>query len=411
MLKNSRRLSVIVLKIRLTTVICILCSFYFSETFGCEYNVRDAGFVTILPTPYRIYCFIRNDTPEELTSTFKQISYTTFMDTNIEFEIINVEQNNDHPAMEYFHFWEIQSFPSAILVSPKGRSMVLPISFSKKSFKETVWSSLESAVSSPKREEILEHIVKAYSAVILIEGKDTVKNKRVHDAVDAASRKIAGMMSQLPKHIDEPPHIIVIPQELIFQERILLWSLNVNESEVNEPCVAVLYGRGRRIGPLLKGEQITESVLFNILFVIGLSCDCGLDARWTRGTLIPHKWGEKMQSDVVKYLGFDAESPMVKMEISSIMSINRSIRMEDNGNIGSSRDELNEYREDVLEYENGSAIGRVSPAQLRELSSTGSATPKSGLNFKMILTITSIIVLLIFVGGLFILLKSRRRIS
>ena len=401
----------IVMKIRKTLVIFILCSFYFSEAFCCEYSVRDAGFVTILPTQYRIYCFIRDDTPEKLTSTFKQISYTTFMDTNVEFEIINVEQNNNHPAMEYFHFWEIQSFPSAILVSPEGRSFILPISVPNKPFKETVWSSLENVVSSPKREEILEHIVKAYCVVLLVEGEDAAENKRVHEAVDVATQKIAGMMSQLPKHIDEPPYIIVIPRELVSHETILLWSLDVNENEVTEPCVAVLYGRGRRIGPLLEGEQITESVLFNILYVIGLSCDCGLDARLTRGTLIPHRWGEKMQSDVLKYLGFDAESPMVKMEISSIMSINRSIRMEDNGNIRSSGNELDEYREDVLEYERESAIGRVSPAQLRELSSTGAATPKSGLNLKMTLTITSIIVLLIFAGGLFILLRSRGKIS
>ena len=401
----------IVAKIRGTIVICILFSFYFSKIFGCIYSVRDVGFADIESTPYRLYCFIQEGTPENLVSTFRQISYTTFMDSNVEVEIINVDKQKEHPAMEYFHFWEIQSFPAAILVSPKGRSLVLPIFVPNKPFKETVWSSLESAVFSPKREEILEHIVKAYCVVILIEGEDTDENKRVHKTVDTAIRKIDRIMSQLPKHIDEPPHIIVISRELVSQEKILLWSLDMNENEVNEPCVAVLYGRGRRIGPLLEGEQITESGLFNILLVIGLSCDCGLDERWTRGTLLPLRWGEKMQSDVVKCLGFDAESPMVKMEMSSIMSLNRYIMMEDNENIGSSWEELNEYIEDVLAYESGLAVARVSPAQIRELSSTGLATPKSGINLKTTLSIVGIIVLLILSGGLLILLRSGRRIS
>ena len=401
----------IVMKIRRTIVICILCSFYFSKIFGCIYNVRDVGFADLESTPYRLYYFIREGTPENLVSTFRQISYATFMDSNVEVEIINVDKQKEHPAMECFHFWEIQSFPAAILVSPKGQSLVLPILVPNKPFKETVWSSLESVVFSPKREEILEHIIKAYCVVILIEGEDAAENKRVHEAVDAATKKIDRIMNQLPKHIDEPPYIIVIPRELVSQEKILLWSLDMNENEVNEPCVAVLYGRGRRIGPLLEGEQITESGLFNILSVISLSCDCGLDERWIMGTLLPLRWGRKIQSDVVKFLGFDAESPMVKMEMSSIMSINRSIRMEDNGNIGSSWKELNEYIEDVLAYESGSAVSRVSPAQLRELSSTRLSTPKSGLNLKMTLTIVGIIVLLIFAGSLFILLRSGRRIS
>jgi len=391
-------------------VICILCSFYFSKIFGCIYSIRDVGFADIESSPYHLYLFIRESTPEKLVSTFRQISYATFVDSNVEVEIINADKQKEHPAMEYFHFWEIQSFPAAILVSPKGRSLVLPILVPNRPFKETVWSSLESVVSSPKREEILEHIIKAYSVVILIEGKDRDENKRVHEVVDAATRKIDKIMNQLPKHIDEPPYIIVISRELVPLEKILLWSLDVNENEVNEPCVAVLYGRGRRIGPLLEGEQITESGLFNILLVIGLSCDCGLDERWTRGTPLPHRWGEKMQSDVVKFLGFDAESPMVKMEMSSIMSINRYIMMEDNENIESSWEELNEYIEDILAYESGLSAARVSPAQLRELVSPVSATSHSGLNLKTTLSIVGIMFLLIFAGGLFIFLRSRRRI-
>ena len=399
------------MKIKRTVVICILCSCHFSEVFGCVYNVRDVGFVEIVPAPYHLYCFIQDDTPEELISTFKQISNATLMDSNVEVEIVNTDRQKDHPAMEYFHFWEIQSFPSAILVSPGGRSLVLPVSIPNKPFKETVWSSLESVASSPKVKEILEHIVKAYCVVLLIEGEDAAENKRVHEAVTDPIRKIAGIMKQLPKRIDEPPYTIVIPQESVSQERILLWSLGVGEDELGEPSVAVLYGRGRRIGPLLEGGQITSSGVFNILSVIGLSCNCGLDKRGMMGTQIPLKWGAEIQSDVIKSLGFDAENPMVKMEMNSIISSGLFTMTEDKGNIGSSVSAFDRYSEEVLALESISTISKVSPAQLRELASTGSATFKSGLNLKTLLALMGIIILLILSGGIIILMRTRRRIS
>jgi len=412
-----------------------------------------------MPAPYRLYFFIRNSTPKEFSSIFEQISYSAFFDSNVEVEIINVNQKADHPAIEYFNFWEIQSFPSAVLVSPDGRSLVLPISFSNQPFRETVRFLVENVVSSPKREEILKHIVKSYCVILLIEGEGLAgnENKRVHNVVNETAQKIAVIMNQLPKHIDEPPNVIVIPRESFYNERVLLWSLDINYNKVNEPCVAVLYGRGRKIGPVLEGEQITGSVLFNILSLIGLSCECGLDKRWMMGTMLPLRWGKKIQSDVVNFLGFDAESPMIKMEMSSILSLGQE-------SIREPIKPLNEYSENVLAYKNVPSVSRLSPAQLHALSSTGSdaeqsfaaedkriiknsenmpdrnseevlakereqvtarlsptqfhgitssesAVTKSGLNFKTTLAVFCIIVVLIFAVGLFILLRVRRRVS
>ncbi|MCK4430378.1 MAG: hypothetical protein KAW19_03655, partial [Candidatus Aminicenantes bacterium] len=330
------------MNIRMTLIILILFSMCFSEVFGCIYNVRDVGFVEFLSAPYHLYFYINNDTPEEFTSAFNQISYTAFMDSNVKGEIINVDQKKDLPAMEYFRLWEIQSFPAAILVSPKGQSLVLPISVPKKTFKETARSSFHSIIFSPKREDILNHIVRSYCVILLIEGKDADENKRAHEVVAASTRKIAKMMSQLPKRIEKPPYIIIMPQESLSQEKMLLWSLGIDENEVKEANVAIIYGRGRRLGPILRGVYITGSRIFNILSRIGLSCECGLDRRWIMGSRIPLRWERKIQRDVVKFLGFDAESPMVKMEMSSIMSIGRSSVQMEEGNKNSSRGMLSD---------------------------------------------------------------------
>ena len=42
------------------------------------------------------------------------------------------------------------------------------------------------------------------------------------------------------------------------------------------------------------------------------------------GTLLPLRWGKKNQQEVVKMLGFDAENPFVKMEVSRILGVEAS---------------------------------------------------------------------------------------
>jgi hypothetical protein len=102
-------------------------------------------------------------------------------------------------------------------------------------------------------------------------------------------------------------------------ERILLWSIGLEPNDVNEPHAIIIYGRARWIGPLFKGEQITEDDLASVLFVIGADCECGFDYRWLQGTMLPAKWDQKTHERAVESLGFDPESPMIKMEIGSII--------------------------------------------------------------------------------------------
>ncbi len=386
----------------------LLCSVI---VFGCIYNVRDIGFVDLAPHPYRLFCFIRDNTQEKTVSILNQISYTAFLDSNVEMQIVNVDQEKDHPAMDYFRFWEIESLPAAILLSPAGKSIVLPISVPDKSFKKTVQSSFHSVISSRLREEILDHVVKAYCVVLLIEGKDEAENTRVYDIVSSTTGKIAQRMGQLPKRIQEPPHIIVMPQEWIHEESVLTWSLGLEGNFANTPHIAVIYGRGRKLGPLLTGERITGDRLYRILSLIGLSCDCGLDKRWMMGPLIPLRWDEKIRSDVVKHLGFDPESPMVKTEMSSIISLDLFRYTDDDELKHDLGDILDEYSEEILEFEAEPNSERVSPAKLHELTSSGTSRTKTGQRLKTSLYVWGSLILLILAGGSFILIRGRRKSS
>ena len=436
----------IALKFTFVVSICLLFFLFVSAAFGCMYTVRDVGFVDIDSNPYRLYCYIRDDTPKEFTSTFKQISYAALIESNIEVEIINVDQPNNSRAYdvldslpnriqnkrEYLDFWEIKSFPATILVSPGGRSLVLPISKKQartpalaenESFKETLWTVLESVVSSPKREEILEHIIKSYCVVLLIHSKPqaqtlalAAENKRVKQSITDAIEKITKDIRQMPKQIKEPPRLISVSPEFFSKEKVLLWSLGITENEIDEPRVAVLYGRGRQIGPLLVGKSITESRIYDILSTIGLSCECGLDRKWMLGSMLPIRWREKLQSEAVRLLGFDPESPMVKTEISQILSQGRTEGTAKSA--VSPREHLYGYREDVVEFEKKPVVATVPPSQFRQPTTIkkNRVSPRNSVSSSVDLLHVTLfavggVALLILVGSMLIILRARRRLS
>jgi hypothetical protein len=297
---------------------------------ACRYNVRETGFVDFGIEPYVLYGYVTNDTPNDVVSSFEQISYAGLMESNIEFEIINTDNQEGHPAMQLLAQWQIQSFPSAVLVSPDGQSLHVPLtkpapagkpdgSPLRGKFKDTLWSVLENISSSPKRDEILLRITESYGVVLLIEGTDRQQNNSAKEAALAAIEEVASQLEYMPKPVTHPPALVVMDSESISRETVLLWSLGLDADKIETPYAAVLYGKARWIGPLFNAEQITERNLASVLFVIGADCECGFDYRWLRGTMLPAKWEEKLQARITETLGFDPENPMIKAEMSRII--------------------------------------------------------------------------------------------
>lgn len=304
---------------RLISLICLGACLLSHPVWACRYNVRETGFADLGIGSYSFYGYVREKTPEDIVSLFRQISYTSLLDSNIKVDIINVDLQKDHPAMKYLELWKIQSFPSAVLVSPDGQSKVMIFEESGISLEQTLQSAIKDIVSSPIREKILKQVIDTYGVVLLIEGTDVEENRRVRRAAFEAIEKIKRQMKLMPKTISHPPALIVMDQESLAQEHILLWSLGLDPDNISAPYAAVLYGRVRWIGPLLNGREISESVLADILYVIGEDCECGLDWQVLQGTMLPMRWDNKIQARTAKALGFDPENPMIRMEISQIL--------------------------------------------------------------------------------------------
>jgi len=304
---------------RLVLAICLWGCLQTQSALACRYNVRETGFVDLGVEPYFLYGYVSQDTPADVISSFEEISDGPLIDSNIRVEIIDTVQQKNHPAIKLLDSLAIRAFPAAILVSPDGQSLPVPLTVPGKSFKAALLSALDDILSSPKREEIVRQVIKAYAVVLLIEGANADENKNARQAITGAIEQISTEMDMMPKPIAHPPVLVVLDRESLAKEKVLLWSLDLGPEEVNEPHAAVFYGKSRWIGPLFKGEEITEYNLASVLFVIGADCECGFDYRWLQGTMLPARWDEKLQAQIAENLGFDPENPMIKSEMSWII--------------------------------------------------------------------------------------------
>lgn len=293
------------------------------EVFACRYNVRETGFVEQGSESYYFYGYINKDTPDEIISAFNEILFTSLINCNIQPEIINIDVKKDHPAVKYLSLWNIKSYPAAILVSPEGKSMVVSLKNENESFEKTLKFALDNIMFSPVREEIIKSVIENYGVILLIESENKLKNEKYRKISFAAIENIKFRMKTMVKEIEYPPVLISVKPESYSDEKILFWSLGL-EGNITEPYAAVFYGRARWIGSLMRGDEISETNLTNILSIVGEDCECDLDISWVKGTMLPVNWNQERQSKVAKLLKFDPENPMVKIEVSRILRMGSS---------------------------------------------------------------------------------------
>ena len=335
---------------RICSVISGLLLFSCLSAFSCRFTVREVGFADVVPQFYHLYCYVDNQTEAGIISAFNQSTFTYFIDTNVKSKVINIDQfGNPHPS-KYFKEWDSEKLPTVVLVSPNDT----PIPFLLPSHKNGIRSLVERIIRSNMRDQIIKAAIQTYGVVLLVEGKNSAENRQAHSAIRVAIEQIKDKIPEMPKPVSELPRIITLSYQKRDQEKILLWSLTGEIELVGGPFAIVLYGRGRQIGPLMEGNQITTANLVNTLSLIGADCECGLDRSTMLGTMIPLKWDQSMQADLVKQLGFDPESPMIKNEISQILS-----RTPVSPGQSISEDPLLGYTEFTVTFESESAIELV----------------------------------------------------
>jgi hypothetical protein len=285
---------------------------------ACRFNVRDVGFVDLETQPYGLFCYTNNSTEKDITDDFMALANAQLRETNIKAVAVNIDRTSDHPAVKYLKS-DAKVFPLLILISPSEQAMPIDSIEKGQGFRDSLQKVIGKMVFSPMRQEIIENVINVFGVVLVVEGPNAEENKRAGSAAQAAIKKITSQMNLLPKAIAKPPVLLKMSRQQQEQEKILLWSMGIDADNITQPHAIILYGRGRRMGSVLSGKDITEEMLTKFLYVIGADCECGLDRSWMQGSMMPAKWDRNQLEKLSAQLGFDTEHPMIKMEMSQII--------------------------------------------------------------------------------------------
>lgn len=359
--------------------------------------MREIGFADFGKDSYQFVLFKDSRISDADAKLCKNISYAALLDANITVQVIDVQKEKTSPLLVSYKKSDTGEIPNAILVSPEGGAKEFVFNNSE-DFTQTVWNILEEIVTSSARDKLIEKIIESYGVVYFIEGINSIENIKARKIVDNSIEEIKHVMMSLPKPVHIPPTIITIESNEIKKESVLLWSLGWKEQDKTRPAVALIYGRGRRMGPLLKDDNIKTDVIKNMLRFIGEDCECGLDRSWMLGTMIPLRWDSKLKAAVLKQYGFDADNPMVISEMSQILSV-----APERVNNSIDTDLLYGYSESVL------TISDTTKKRNVEQKITRSEDSSFGFEEAIIILLLGFLIIII-VGG-FVLHRAKRRNS
>ena len=159
------------------------------------------------------------------------------------------------------------------------------------------------------------------------------------------------------------------------------------------------------MGPVLSGEQITSYKILNLLTIVGADCECGLDNSWVLGRMIPLQWDLSIQSVLAEYLGFDVENPLVKSELSQILSVKP---IPDNP-FDPMANNLLGYFEGKIKIEKSSGnISKISAYEIRK-SFNQTKPSRNNFVFRSVLITIGGILLIILVISVFLFIKYKRK--
>ena len=284
-----------------------------STVLACKYTIREIGFSTLSKVTYTVYKIDSN------TAFFPKQLSQNFANANVRTTGVSTDESS-HPAVKFALKERNLKFPAYILAAPDGRMIAISSS-----------GVNDAVLSSPVQKRLLADLPESYAAVLLIEGKDQIKNQIARDKVAKVCIRVTNIMPNMPKLVDVGPEMVAISNADFKQEKVMLWSLGIDQIP-DEPIALVVYGKGRIMGEQLNYMQIKgEDDVYKLLSIIGADCECGLDRKWMLGYQMPLDWPKKTRQFLSDELGFDVDNPMVLTEMSRILATENKVNVDPGG--------------------------------------------------------------------------------
>jgi len=279
---------------------------YVSSVTACKYTIREIGFSTLSRVTYTLYRVDGN------ASSLASQEALRFSESNVKTIAYHLKGKEDSSIADFVKKQNL-SLPAYVLVDANGRML----SLSKKTTGKTV---SEIVLFSSLQNEMLAELPQIYASVLLIEGRNYIENELAKEKLLKTCERIENVMPNMPKQVDEGPNVKVISKARFEEEKVLLWSLGIEEAP-EHPIAFVVYGKGRIMGEKINFSQIKEDDVYKHLSIIGADCECGLDRKWMLGYQVPLNWPKKIRQGLTNNLGFDVDNPMILTEMSRILAI------------------------------------------------------------------------------------------
>lgn len=289
-------------------------------TEACRFNVRDVGFVDLEAEAYRLFLFSPAG-GAGVGGGLHRDAEALLRDSPVILEFVPANASETHSAQDLRN--KAGGGPETRALLGDVENLRTPLSLAGRGEGERPEDPLawcRAALESPVRREILDGVRRAFGVILLMEGANEAANGKAREVIGESVTAIRAQIPSLPKKIAEPPVVVTVRAQDRERERVLLWALRQETAVPGEPRLAIVYGRGRWIGPVMVGEEIRTRNITGIFALIGADCECGLDLGWTQGTRLPLAWDERGRSELSRALGFDPDNPEIRSEISWIVS-------------------------------------------------------------------------------------------
>lgn len=289
----------------LLTIIFIL-SYYVSAT-ACRFTVREIGFSILSQDIYSLVVIDQNAKPSD---KIWQSIHDKLKDSNIKLSVLNPQKDSTHPYVKKILEAGF-SLPALVLIAPDGRILELNAN--------DISGQVNKVLDSPVRKLLRNSLSGTLSAILWVDGKDHLTNSEIRKTIEKDCDRINNIIPYMPKTVKNGPLSIHIYSDEFLSEKVLLWSLGVDQLP-ERPIAFVLYGRGRIMGGPVVASAISEGRLYNYMSMIGADCECGLDRKWMLGEQIPLLWPPESRQELANIIGFDVDNPIIQAEMSRILA-------------------------------------------------------------------------------------------
>ena len=198
----------------------------------------------------------------------------------------------------------MKQFPALIAVGPEQEPLIIKQGLAQDTSNAAEELNLlcRDFVDSSARREMFSKLFGVHSVILMVEGTDEQDNQNTWEMITQTLPQVEQSLEFLPKPIKEPPHVIRLTVEEAADEKVLLWALGMNPEPTAETQVALLFGRGRKLGPILRFPEDPRRRFIQSLAVVGQDCECGLDRRWMQGAMVPHRWSAVEEKKAIEQL-------------------------------------------------------------------------------------------------------------